>query len=70
MKAKRAMVWASMASVLASLPVERAKSLICLGFIGYLMEATLQSERHLEATGGLHDNEGDILGQLRYPEGR
>ena len=27
------MVWASMASVLASLPVERAKSLICLGFI-------------------------------------
>ena len=28
-----AMVWASMASVLASLPVERAKSLICLGFI-------------------------------------
>ena len=33
---------------------------------GYLMEATLQSERHLEATGGLHDNEGDIevLGQL------
>ena len=33
---------------------------------GYLMEATLQSERHLEATGGLHDNEADIevLGQL------
>ena len=31
------------------------------------MEATLQSERPLEATGGLHDNEGDIeiLGQLK-----
>ena len=30
------------------------------------MEATLQSERHLDATGGLHDNEADIevLGQL------
>ena len=33
----------------------------------YLMEATLQSEGHLEATGGLHDNEGDIevFGQLK-----